>query len=408
MVPESRLEEQLDVPVDFAIPQIPLKAPIHRFRASRPLSVSDLVSPTWCELQYSNNLNKHGRIPRSAAMKRGGEVHKQLELEVHEFVPVEVRTQEDSWGLRIWNVIQGLRTLRVTGMTRELDVWGIVDGEVISGVIDEITLTCPDTELEMALQVPDEQSSTPKKESDQMTIDEFFAGRKAKQEKIEALGQQVYLIDTKTRAYPSLPSASSMRPTKIQLMLYRHLLSLQASNSVPAEAIFTRYGLDATKQFSSIFMDEIARLDFSAPPNIPSSESSTMSELRTHSNLESLWSLMATEFVLTFTPLILSPILTAIYRSQASGSLIGQKSFVHDDTTLSRHIDDELQWWRGQRAPRGVEIEDAFKCKFCEFTDDCSWRMAKEAEAIEKAKNKVGRPRGRSKSKGSIVSNAPM
>jgi exonuclease V len=400
---KSNTEPDLQVPAVFAIPQLPLKAPIHRFRATRPLSVSDLVSPTWCELQYSNNLNKHGRIPRTKAMKQGSEVHKTLELEVHEFVPVEVRTQEDSWGLRLWNVIQGLRTLRAMGMTRELDVWGVVDGEVVSGVIDELTMECPDSELEMALQVPDEPTSLQKKEPepDQMTIDEFFAKRSAKQEKIKEIGQQVYLIDTKTRAYPNLPSESSMRPTKIQLMLYRHLLSLQASGSVDGDKIFNRYGLNANEQFSAVFIDEISQLEsnLSSQSEALSSQIATVSELRTHSTLASLWSLMATEFVITFAPLTLSPILTAVYRSQSSGNHIGQKSFVHDDSTLAKHIDDELQWWRGKRAPRGVEIEDTFKCKFCEFADDCSWRMGKEAEHLEKVKNKVGRPRGRSKSK---------
>lgn len=387
-----------------------LKSPLHRFRASRPLSVSDLVSPTWCELQYSNNLNKHGRIPRTKAMKQGSEVHKTLELEVHDFVPVEVRTQEDSWGLRLWNVIQGLRTLRVTGMTRELDVWGVINGEVVSGVIDELTYECPDTELEMILQVRDEPTASQKKEPepDQMTIDEFFAKRKVKQDKIEEIGQQVYLIDTKTRANPTLPSESSLRPTKIQLMLYRHLLSLQASGSVSGDDIFNRYNLDTHKEFSSIFIEEISRLEhnLSSSSEAISSQTATVSELRTHSTLSSLWTLMATEFVITFANLSLSPILTAVYRSQAGGSLIGQKTFVHDDIVLSRHIEDELQWWRGQRAPRGVEIEDAFKCKFCEFAEDCSWRIAKEAEHLQKARSKAGRTRARSKSRTSAAPDA--
>ena len=71
-----------------------------------------------------------------------------MEEQVHTTVPVDVQTKEDTWGLKIWNVIQGLRTLRVTGMTRELEIWGVVDGQIINGIIDELSYTCTDPELE--------------------------------------------------------------------------------------------------------------------------------------------------------------------------------------------------------------------------------------------------------------------
>ncbi|KAL9110805.1 MAG: hypothetical protein Q9187_008004, partial [Circinaria calcarea] len=81
-------------------------------------------------------------------MRQGSAVHKTLEEQVHQTVPIETRTKEDGWGLRVWNIIQGLKTLRETGMTRELEVWGVVGGQVINGVIDELSYICPDRELE--------------------------------------------------------------------------------------------------------------------------------------------------------------------------------------------------------------------------------------------------------------------
>ncbi len=156
-------------------------APITRFRKYRPLTVSDFVAPAWCELQYFYSLSKYGKIRRTAFMKKGTEVHRTLELEVHEYVPVEVRSKEDSWGLRIWNVIQGLRALRVTGVTRELDVWGVVNGEVVSGVIDEVSTTCPDLELETTLRASLEEV-TPSPH--QRTITEFFSGQPRPTERV--------------------------------------------------------------------------------------------------------------------------------------------------------------------------------------------------------------------------------
>ncbi|KFZ15598.1 hypothetical protein V501_02642, partial [Pseudogymnoascus sp. VKM F-4519 (FW-2642)] len=111
---------------DAPAPEPPVpdtRTPLQRYRSfpRKALSVTDLVSPAWCELQYSLTLSLHGRKPRTEAMKRGSEVHAALEEEVYTSVQIEIATKEDAWGLRVWNVIQGLRTLRETGMTRELE-----------------------------------------------------------------------------------------------------------------------------------------------------------------------------------------------------------------------------------------------------------------------------------------------
>ena len=102
------------------------RSPLERFRRppKKPLSVTDLISPAWCELQYYYTLSKHGKKKRTPAMKQGTKIHKALEDEVHRMEPVTILTKEDGWGLRIWNVIQGLRTLKETGCTRELEIWG--------------------------------------------------------------------------------------------------------------------------------------------------------------------------------------------------------------------------------------------------------------------------------------------
>jgi hypothetical protein len=81
-------------------------------------------------------------------MKQGTKIHKAREDEVHRTVPVDVATREDKWGLRIWNVIQGLRTLKDTGRTRELEIWGIIGGEIVNGIVDELSYDCPDPKLE--------------------------------------------------------------------------------------------------------------------------------------------------------------------------------------------------------------------------------------------------------------------
>lgn len=108
------------------------RSPLERFRPAprKGLSVTDLVSPAWCELQYWYSLNKYGRIKRTPIMKQGSKIHKEKEREIQTEVPVDTVTKEDRLGLRMWNMIQGMRALRLQGITREFDVFGVVDDQV--------------------------------------------------------------------------------------------------------------------------------------------------------------------------------------------------------------------------------------------------------------------------------------
>jgi exonuclease V len=76
-------------------------------------------------------------------------------------------------------------------------------------------------------------------------------------------------------------------------------------------------------------------------------------------------------------------VLAAEYRSQATGEVIGQKSFLYDGDTLDTYLQDAFLWWRGEREARGVDIEDAYKCRICEFAEGCQWRESKIEEAVQ-------------------------
>ncbi|PVH82783.1 hypothetical protein DL98DRAFT_456350 [Cadophora sp. DSE1049] len=404
------LSDRMDtVPGQEAIVELPeedletpdLRSPIERFRTppKKALSVTDLVSPAWCELQYWYTLTKHGRKRRTPAMKEGTRVHKVLEEQVYTTVRVEVQTREDAWGLRIWNVIQGLRTLRDTGQTRELEIWGTIDGLVVSGVIDELSYICPDTDLEESLQKPQEE-----RPSDQSTIADFFkaAGAKsleqATKSKRRVQTKKVYLCDVKTRGGRSVPSASAFKPTKIQLMLYHRLLSALAINTVDFSILASRFNLDATKVLSDEFITQVGSLNdevFYDEPTEPGSQDSalngsqdSMSTLLAHNTLNLLWSLMITEFQLTLPEGAdsLGRILKAEYRSRDNGEVVGTKTLAMDDLELTTFISHEMEWWKGERQAEGVVVEEAFKCRSCDFADDCEWRIQKVEEAREKAR----------------------
>jgi exonuclease V len=338
-------------------------------------------------------------------MKQGSKVHQVLEDQVHTTVHVRLETREDAWGLRIWNVIQGLRTLRDDGLTRELEIWGTVDGLVVNGVIDELSYICPDTEMEEALQKPGPKN---KLSPDQASISEFFKAAggsslgEATRSKWPTRPKKVYLCDVKTRGVRNLPSGAAFRPTKIQLMLYHHLLAALATNTVDFSILTARYGLDPSKIFSDSFLAQIGGLhessgqpflDAKSEPESsqesePNYSQDSLATLLAHNNLAAIWSLMISEFQLTLPEGAdsLGKVLKAEYRSREDGEILGSKTFTMDNLDLSTYIKHEMEWWKGDRQAEGVTVEEAFKCRSCEFADNCEWRIKKVEQAKEKAR----------------------
>ncbi|KAK2768219.1 hypothetical protein FQN54_000071 [Arachnomyces sp. PD_36] len=444
------------------------RSPIERFRQPpmKALSVTDLISPAWCELQYWYSLTKHGRKRRTAAMKQGSVVHKSLEDQVHTTVPVEVTTKEDAWGLRIWNVIQGLRTLRETGMTRELEIWGVIDGEIVNGVIDQLSYECPDPEMEASVEehyknamatrraLPEYQSSitdyllSPTRggrrisdiaESNNNNTETAATTGDSRQKKLSE--RKIYMTDIKTRgaASRSIPTISSpsFRPTQLQLHIYYHLLNrLATTDEITIETLASRYDLNPNLPFSESFISEVGGLNdqffdvlssqgsggggstqqsSSSPSSYPATSQDSTSILLSHNTLSTLWSLMKTHLYLTFLPqeqeqqqkqkptpsppptksqpqpqpfkppTLLSPLLTATYitPTPTTPTPLGSLSFLFDPAVLTSHLRDVMGWWLGKRPVRGVEVMEAWKCRICEFRDECTWREEREEEMAE-------------------------
>lgn len=384
-------------------------------------------------------------------MKQGSAVHKTLEDQVHTTVPVQVTTKEDSWGLRIWNVIQGLRTLRETGMTRELEIWGVIDGEIVNGVIDQLSYDCPDPEMEASAEkhysnAMEARQALPEY---QTSITDYLLSPSRGGQKISDLAEpknpeepaapdsrdnppagerKIYMTDMKTRgaASRSIPSVSSasFRPTQLQLHIYFHLLNrLATTDEITMEKIASRYKLDSNLPFTDTFIAEVGGLNehfydvcssqgsgSSTPFSHEASQDST-TILLSHNNLSHLWSLMKTHLYLTFlpqnstpepppnpqpqpfkAPTLLSPLLTATYLTPPTpptpSEHLGSRSFLFDPTVLTSHLRDEMSWWLGKRQTRGVDVTEAWKCRLCEFRDECTWREEREEEMAESKRAK--------------------
>lgn len=386
-------------------------SPLARFRSfpKKPFSVSDLIAGAWCELQYYYTLTKlpGGKKTRTAAMKGGSKLHQKLEDEIYTTVTIEITKKEDAFGLKIWNIIQGLRTLRDTGMTRELEVWGLVDGHVVNGVIDNLSYENPDPEFEEEVRSSQGSQEPSKAEAKEQKITTFFHSSSKPQ------NRQIFITDVKTRASRHIPSGAALRPTKIQLFLYHRFLSEVAAGRLDFLRVLQRYGLEPDEPFSDTFVAQIGSLhdeifedavDHSGG-DAGSSRSSPTPDLIRYRTLRSLISLLETELRLTFPDGAdsLGSLVNVEYRKRArrsadgredpddeeAGTLLGANVLFVDPQALDLYLREDLQWWRGERPPDGVAIEEAYKCRSCEFADDCEWRLKQDADILKAAKQRV-------------------
>lgn len=381
------------------------KSPLLRFRSfpRKPFSVSDLTAGAWCELQYEYTLTllPGGRRTQTSAMKAGTKVHQKLEDQVHTTVHVEIATKEDAFGLRIWNIVQGLRTLRDTGLTRELEVWGFVDGHLVNGVIDVLSYHNPSPGFEEEW-LSSQGSQLAVDDESQKKITNFFAAEENPDEKPRPKDhRKVYLTDVKTRGANNVPKGAAIRPTKVQLYLYHRFLAQMAQDSIDYLQVFKRYGADAEAPFSDAFLAQIGELHddiFHDSSSIlsdgsrSSQGSSGQQDLLRYRTLQELVPLLRLELTTTF-PLgadSLGSVVTVEYRHRGDeGTLIGTNILAVNNEVLDQYLEEYMQWWRGERRAAGVDVEEAYKCSSCEFAERCRWRQEMDLETLSKAREKA-------------------
>ncbi|XP_030633655.1 exonuclease V [Chanos chanos] len=80
---------------------------------------------------------------------------------------------------------------------------------------------------------------------------------------------------------------------------------------------------------------------------------------------------------LTWFDLSCVDVLQLEYCYQGSGLPIGTKKVQFDEALLRAELQASLAYWTGEREPRGVDIEEAWKCRSCAYQDCCDWRKGR-------------------------------
>lgn len=279
-------------------------------------------------------------------------MHKVLEEQVHTTIPVSTETPEDVFGLKLFNMRQGLVALEETGLTRELDVFGFLDGVLVQGVIDEVTYDDPDPECNSS----------------------------------SSSSRAAFITDTKTRATERIPSGSQLRSTSVQLMLYHRLLTMLPI--VPFADVVAHHGLCGTTCFSDSFITQIASVGSGI----------SLDELLENNNLYGMWKLVLRQLE-TAVPAVGATV-GVVFRAQSTGGVMARRAWGVDGVALESHLSATMEWWMGKRGSVGVDIEDAWKCRICDFEESCEWRLGQVEKLAEGVRAKKVSRSGKKKMEG--------
>ncbi|KXN88879.1 putative exonuclease V, mitochondrial, partial [Leucoagaricus sp. SymC.cos] len=431
-------------------------SPLEAFRPYGTLSVTDLASPSWCEVQFEYGLRGKRSRPlyqrpksfRSASGKEiktdtaiaatndvvtrtGQAIHKALEREIRpKEVVVEIMSSEERWALRLVNMLACLREMRLEGLTREMPVFGIENGEIIVGIIDELAYQRASCEADGGKRLSDPS---------QTHIESHFPPSDSNSKSKWALSKldsfTLQIIDTKTRKRPSLPLAEDTLPSRLQLMLYHRLLSRLVSPDASFDfmVFWQLASVDPHKQLSWRFLEQAGLIaDANEFQVLNLADLSVLWQDLVHqlciagvddklkliyrlqmpSKREESHSLLprdAPQFTSPSTSLDFPPQLnetnpihtdetTSVPAEEANSQavegpdhdvvkkqrqILGTNVFDYNPELISSHLADILAWWRGERKPKGVPVELARRCATCEYYGDCEWREERAREFRE-------------------------
>ncbi|KAJ7447250.1 exonuclease V [Mycena latifolia] len=259
------------------------RIPIQKYRRRGTLSVTDVISLAWCEVQFDYGLLQRrsrrlaDRLPsfrldsgkeivvqqdvaarNDKTTKRGRVIHKELELALRpEEIEIVITGEEERWAFRLINFLSSLVSLDAEGCVREIPVFGIVNDVVIIGIIDELlvrTSAMPETGTKRASDSP---LPSPKRLCQSPSPTELFPAAPTPPPQ-----HSIRVIDTKTRRTNSLPSDEDTEPARLQVMLYHRLLTGLLDKAAPIDysALWTRLDLDPYAPFSEVFIQQTAAI----------------------------------------------------------------------------------------------------------------------------------------------------
>lgn len=165
---------------------------------------------------------------------------------------------------------------------------------------------------------------------------------------------ELELVELKTRRRPVLPLEAQKKKDCFQVSLYKYLFDAMVQGKVTTASLLHHVKLHPEKPLGPSVLRHAQQGGFS---------------------VKSLGDLMELVFLsLTLSDLPVIDILKIEYIHQETATVLGTEIVAFEEKELRSKVQHYLAYWMGHREPQGVDIEDAWKCRMCNYADICEWR----------------------------------
>ncbi|XP_029468319.1 exonuclease V isoform X2 [Rhinatrema bivittatum] len=176
---------------------------------------------------------------------------------------------------------------------------------------------------------------------------------------------ELELNELKTRGHPSLPGRAQKRKYHLQVQVYKLIFDAMVRGQMNLGNLIGHLGLNPEQPLGTQVREHVQSAGLTV---------NCFGDL-----------LELTCLNLTFSDLPNIDRLRLEYHYQGDSSLIGAEMVRFEGSDVKEQLGGYIAYWKGQREPKGVDIEEAWKCQSCGYAEICEWRE-KRGTVISHAK----------------------
>ncbi|XP_006048010.3 exonuclease V [Bubalus kerabau] len=167
---------------------------------------------------------------------------------------------------------------------------------------------------------------------------------------------ELELAELKTRGNPVLPSDAQKKKDCFQVSLYKYIFDAMVQGKVTAASLIHHTKLDPEKPLGPSVLRHAQQGGYS---------------------VKSLGDLIELVFLsLTLSDLPLIDSLKIEYVHQGTATVLGTEIVAFEEKEVRSKVQHYMTYWMGHREPQGVDVEEAWKCRMCNYADICEWKKS--------------------------------
>ncbi|XDA69802.1 hypothetical protein R6Z07F_000175 [Ovis aries] len=167
---------------------------------------------------------------------------------------------------------------------------------------------------------------------------------------------ELELAELKTRGNPVLPSDAQKKKDCFQVSLYKYIFDAMVQGKVTAASLIHHTKLHPEKPLGPSVLRHAQQGGYS---------------------VKSLGDLIELVFLsLTLSDLPLIDSLKIEYVHQETATVLGTEIVTFEEKEVRSKVQHYMTYWMGHREPQGVDVEEAWKCRMCNYADICEWKKS--------------------------------